>query len=314
MYDNISREWYEVARLLSKEKGEILQSVRKFGIEVECQYPAWGAAVKASTEIDKAIGIGTDGSVNGNGQELRLPPASGKAAEAMIKELSASLKKNDYTTDNSCGLHVHIDGADMMDKCNNTTDGYKLFQTYWLTYIAIDSVIRSFLPSHRLRNTFCYPMDKCFEAVKAADSYSTLDMIYRSDNKQWLDKGKKRGRKDDSRYKGINLYSFLRAGHPEIRYHNGTIDGEHMLAWANLHCLIMDKVMDGTITAEWAVEMNSTRSVATKTKCLFDKIGLKKRSRTYFKARQYKFYRPYSILFSSSTIMSKVRELSGSNH
>lgn len=294
------RPWERKKKLLSDEPGTILKSTRAFGVEIECTYKDEEDIEAVADEIDDAIGIGGDGSIDGNGAEIRTPPASGKAAEAMMNELCASLNKHGCKVNKSCGLHVHIDAKDM-GKAVNDDKKWQLVQNYWMFYIAMDTVIRSFLPNSRRKNSYCKKMEPVFEAVKKADSYNKLYEIYNSGDSSLLDqKARSKGEyKDPTRYRGINLHTLWGEWHPEIRYHNGTTQAPRILHWAYLHCLIMDKIMDGTITFEWIVGMYEKKSVKEKTKQLFRILGISKPTAIYLLARQTVFDNPYKFLLTT---------------
>ena len=255
------RGWHRSPDLIDTNPGTIMKSTRAFGVEIECQYDDEYdiEILSEDSKVNKNIGIGSDGSINGQGVEIRTPPASGKAGENMIRGLCSVLKERCFDVDNSCGLHVHIDASDMKDKVREEEEGYKIAKNYWLFYIVMDDVIRSFLPPSRRRNDYCKPCESVYRAVHDAKSLMDLMLIYESSDSTLLDANSRVKYKDPTRYRGINLISLWREWHAEIRYHNGTLQGERILHWAYLHCLIMDKIMDGTITLAWIESMRATK-------------------------------------------------------
>lgn len=297
------RDWKHDKKLLSKEYGTITKSARPFGVEIECQYTDENHVDVVQNGCDEAIGFSSDGSINGEGVEIKTPPASGVAAEEMMKNLCGLLNDNGFEVDSSCGLHVHIDAADMKEAVDKGE--WRLVQTYWMFYIVFDKVIRSFLPLSRRRNSFCRPMEHVYGAVKGAGDFSELVNIHTSYEQKHVDERyRNKESKDPTRYRGLNLHPLWNGWHSEVRYHNGTIQADRILHWAYLHCLIMDKVMDGTITQEWIEEMKNKRSVIKMTTSLFDKIGIATPSRIYLRARQVKFSAQLSKLLSEEVLQN----------
>ena len=166
----------------------------------------------------------------------------------------------------------------------------------------MDDVIRSFLPPSRRKNHYCKPCESVYNAVHSATSLHDLMNIYESTDPTLLDPTSIIKYKDPTRYRGINLISLWKEWHAEIRYHNSTLQGERILHWAYLHCLIMDKIMDGTITLAWIESMRATKGLSVKSKALYAILGMNKPTEIYLKARQIKFSTIISKLLSTEVI------------
>ena len=152
------------------QRGEILTSIRPIGVELEVQYKDRKKASKATEKLEGFIGIGTDSSVSGKGLEIRLPPMVGKIAENVITGTCKILKDFDFKTDSSCGMHIHFDMSDIdVLNAKNQLDAIKRL---WMTYLAFEDVIISFLPASRRSSRYC----------KVFRSEYRLDEIYNCRN------------------------------------------------------------------------------------------------------------------------------------
>lgn len=97
----------------SKEPGQIIKSLRKFGIEVEMFHPTNKALGDLSKLVSKVFGIEHDGSIDaggGHGVEVVSPILRGAAGENAIVEVFKTINSLGFLTNKSCGVHVHLDG------------------------------------------------------------------------------------------------------------------------------------------------------------------------------------------------------------
>lgn len=105
----------------SKGHGEIIKSDRAFSCEIECYFPDGKTAEKIYQHINTAsnkltgMGISHDGSLNDRGIEYQTPILKGKTGENFIKNFCKLLNDNEYETDSTCGLHIHLDGKDFFE-------------------------------------------------------------------------------------------------------------------------------------------------------------------------------------------------------
>ena len=99
---------------------------------------------------------------------------------------------------------------------------------------------------------------------------------------------RKNYKKDDSRYRGINMHTLLSANHLEVRYHSGTVNAKKVLEWANLHTAIADILTNGRYTSTLYGHRNIS-DINRKTAIMFDMLNLSEDSRQYWLARQKKF-------------------------
>lgn len=101
----------------SKEVGEVIKSKRRFGVEIELLNKEVKEIGELSTEIDRSFGFEHDGSIRGEGQgiEVVTPIMSGRKGEEAIRDMFTKINKHNFTTNVTCGLHVHLDGKGFMN-------------------------------------------------------------------------------------------------------------------------------------------------------------------------------------------------------
>jgi hypothetical protein len=291
----------------SKEKGDIIVSPRKFGVEIECGSERPFRFASALEELPLEVGMCQDGSLSGfeNLIEIQTPPASGKAGEKLIKDVCATLRRGSAKVNDSCGLHVHLECKDILAESSNATKQSELkTKSLFALYFQYEDVIQSFLPSKRRTNRFAMPLaaDYSLANLQMVKAQSDLEALWYYKK---LDTGStdntilngvsscKEHKKHQSRYHGINFHSLYSWGVLEIRYHQGTTNPEKILNWINLHQLIIDYVAkqpNNKIVKQLLKDVPD--NLADKTQLLFKSIGMSKDSIKYFLERQKKFAQP----------------------
>lgn len=279
---------------VGKETGAIVKSPRMFSCEVEAMSPFGDWAQRLHKTLPKETGIGTDGSVGVRNQapygfEVQTPRLAGKRGEELVHRLCSSVKGVEAVLDNTCGMHIHLDGAGLIDP-DRLAHPTALLQL-WKSSIVFEDVILSFLPFSRRGNDYCRTIADVFQLTEL-DIIDTLaeaeKLWYRVQLPENISDAKNHHR-HTSRYFGANFHSLFADGHFEVRYHSGTINARKILEWANLHALIMDACVQGKMTREFLKECQTTSKLSEKTEMLFNQIGLAGASKQYFMGRQNKF-------------------------
>ncbi len=265
---------------------------RTFSCEIECYYPNAQKLHETIEEIPAEIGICEDGSLDSKGIEFNTPILSGKNGFKLLKDFTDILNKNEFTVNQSCGLHIHLGGKDI---CENEY----ILQKMMIFFMVFEDVIMSFLPESRRENSYCLPLSEFYhlKEIKETNSIEDFEILwYREKSKEQRDERKK-DRHDRSRYCGINFHSLLANGHLEIRYHSGTINYEKISNWIKLFVLILDKIVDSS-SGSYGHQMSSRLNTPTllktkfilslpeKTKTFFEMIDLPKELQDYFLKRQ----------------------------
>lgn len=98
-----------------KEKGQVIKSLRKFGVEVEMIHTKRKSIADLAKGVAEAFGFEHDGSIDaggGIGIEVVSPIMKGRIGELGIRDLFVRINKLGFLVNKTCGLHVHLDGKD----------------------------------------------------------------------------------------------------------------------------------------------------------------------------------------------------------
>jgi hypothetical protein len=263
---------------LGQRRGRIVKSLRPFGVEIEC-YLQGESRQDILDEMPRAVGVGPDRSLGRGGIEIRSPRLSGFKGEQLIRFITNRLDKYCAKVNRSCGLHIHLDTADVVSVIH--------LRNLWALYLAFEDVLFSLLPPSRRGNRYCLALRRYFHAQEILESPTRerLEEIwYRARDSEEVSKLKVI-KSHSSRYIGLNLHSLFHANHAEIRYHSGTTDPEKILQWVNLHALLFDKAKKAEATRLINSALDEVH-LARKSALLFDFLQLSRGSREYLAARQ----------------------------
>lgn len=197
----------------------------------------WAGGVYDKLEITGADGrkwtIMSDGSVtgsrSGNGGEFVTPICKYSDIET-VQECIRALRKAGAKVDRTCGLHIHIDGANHNAKSlKNLVFTFKAKQ---------DLIYKAAKAEDRRHNTYCQVIDD--RLVNTIKGNRRLDMNTLADN--WYNTyapGEYRGEHyNSSRYHALNLHSIWYRGTVEFRLFHATLHAGEVRAYINL-CLAM---------------------------------------------------------------------------
>lgn len=196
---------------------------RFLGVEIEI---AGGDRKLISNVVSKwGGGIVRDGSLPESGSEIVTAPARGAAFTKQIGEIVRALNAAKAYTDESCGLHCHVDGRDF-----DITGVRRLLRFYSIVEPALYAII----PRERRSSSYCIPYGSFFLKLKnTGNLYQTIDTIwYRDDMESVV--SRKTHKFDGSRYRGLNLHSWHFRKTFEFRHFGGAIFWDDILPWANL--------------------------------------------------------------------------------
>lgn len=274
------------------QPGKTMTSGRFFSAELEALSPTRDWANILYRTLPGEMGIATDGSVEGfklYGFEVQTPRLSGAKGEELIAHVTSAMSGVDATVNQSCGMHIHLDGAGLLPKDRGRYP-VELMQL-WKAYILYEGVLMSFLPFSRRRNDYCRPLSEAFQLneLDMVDSLVEAEKLWYKERTYQEVRHAKRQHYHTSRYFGINLNPLFGKGHMEIRSHSGTLNPQKILEWANLHALILDAAQAREFGSDFLNETQATPGLREKTRMLFEQIGLPESSRQYFYGRQKKF-------------------------
>ena len=177
----------------------------------------------------------TDGSLGDNGREYVSPIFQGDEGFQAIKKFTGALQGWGYFVNNSCGLHVHIDGRDL--GCVQIKRLLRLTRYF-------EPVLYAMLPESRHEGSYSVPLEK-FPKSRFRIGVKDEDALKRL----WY--GPKGSRKVDlkskyhhSRYYGLNIHSWFYRRSLEFRYHSGTLSFQKIANFIVICQAMVDKARE----------------------------------------------------------------------
>lgn len=133
-----------------KTVGNVIKSLRKFGVELETVSETPNQQDKAISAIPKEWGADFDRSINGatggTGVEYVSPILGGLRGERAIRNVCATLRDNGLHVDSSCGMHIHLDGTEFIHSTKLLKQTFRSFQQEFVeNNIIWDSLHRYFI-------------------------------------------------------------------------------------------------------------------------------------------------------------------------
>ena len=193
----------------------------KYGIEIECLNSLSRSEVATilasfgipivnegyNHNVSSHWKIVQDGSVNDsdyNGMEIVSPilDTESESDTLMVRKVCRSLQKLGSKVNRSCGLHVHVDAAEL---------SAEQVRNVWERYRDLETDIDAFMPHNRRANAGSFTMTLRNRVVHGTSKHSLAV--------------------EHDRYYKVNLQSLARYGTIEFRQHSGTIDAEKILNW-----------------------------------------------------------------------------------
>lgn len=179
-----------------------------------------------------------DGSLPDTGFEINTAPASGDLYVTQIREVCAALKTSGAEVTSACGLHVHVDAADLR---------YYELQRVVRLYAAWESLLFQMVPASRRRSTYCQPCGASMvraldaRATPGAKAYKALRAkVARGVYGDADTRSRRKSKYDDARYSALNLHSWFYRGTLECRLFTGTTDPAKIIPWGLMWARIAD--------------------------------------------------------------------------
>jgi len=152
------------------------------------------------------------------GREFISPILQGDEGFAEIRAICCVAENNSWTTDRSCGLHVHIDARDLTsDQLLQVAYAYRKSYPLW----------KKFVDRRRADNSMCGSPQYSARDVRNAEHIE--DFVEHRD-----------------RFEFVNWRSYLRHGSIEIRLYRGSLQSREICNWVALHVRFVDAVKDLT--------------------------------------------------------------------
>lgn len=141
------------------------------------------------------------------GREIVTAPMAGDYIETAFSELSVAWKKSGTVSNETCGIHVHVDGSDI--------DWADMYRVLW-TYSHVEPVLYLLAGQNRIGGQYSRHIGNDFrEALLAPISNRKREILNAAygtakNSNQGIDHRKAYpGKKDSGRYRGLNITPWL---------------------------------------------------------------------------------------------------------
>lgn len=220
----------EIEGLSPLNRNDLAQSLESFGIK--CVYEGYNHRLRRHWKIVTDSSICEDqGTV---GFELVSPPLRGVEGLEEIRKVCNALQQIGCRVNRSCGLHVHHDASDY---------NVEAFKNLYAIYIRYEAAIDELVSESRRgeRNRYCNSLGGEFGLARIR-SVRQMDQLL--------------SEAYPSRYMKLNCQSYEIHGTVEFRQHQGTIDGEKIVAWVVFTQMMVERAVAGKIrmkkgAADW---------------------------------------------------------------
>lgn len=198
----------------SSESCEFVGSLRTFGVELETSDCDGAHNLDGRTVFESK----EDGSISG--LEFVSDVLSGDDGIAEVREFTRLANREGFSTDSSCGYHLHIGVRDLtIEQLKAVCKAYKATEDFW----------NSIVDSSRDDGTWCKRLDDHSWQADELDDCEDLD-----DFERWA------GYK--CRYKWFNPAAYSRHSTLEIRLHHETLGGNAVCNWIAAHIRFVEYV------------------------------------------------------------------------
>lgn len=169
------------------------------------------------------VGAKDDGSLSDGGVEFVTNPSSNDETYTTIKTVCDVLKRNKFTVDRTCGLHIHLGEKKGEVKRLTPINRHKIMILYGI----YKDVMFRMVEGRRTGNSYCdssryYLCPELFKSKGARNPEELFDEIVRT------------------RYSHINFESWVSHNTLEIRFHHGSVDFHEIKNWIDFHTRMFD--------------------------------------------------------------------------
>ena len=242
----------------------VIEQLRANGIQV-ADFSGYTHTVIPQWKITTDSSVNSRGTGLGKGLELVSPILYGDEGLDELEKVYTVLNECGAKVDRTCGTHVHFDIADY-----TVDDMVSFLNLYYKEHYLIDMLV----PASRRNNNYCQQL-------------TTTDI--KRINERFAD-GRLQGIRDIrailySRYRTVNLDSYVKYGTIEFRQHGGTTEFEKMEAWIILMYQMLATAKGSHIRAGRAV-----RTTEPNFKSFMEMINLKDTYTEEFLTNRFKHF------------------------
>lgn len=217
----------------------LAEGKRYISFELEEEVRPGGAA--SLDGLPEKFGITSDGSLR-NGVEVTFPPSRMDALVENARTAATVMQRGGWQPTDRCGMHTHID---LRDKVNDS----KFLSHLFATFYAIEDILFAMQSRYRVNNSYCVPLRNGWKFYDAYGKESAnFDFVYYKTPKTLASKlrlNEQKKYKGGPRYNAFNFHSVWYRGTLEVRLHEGCLDANTMLMWAELLQYIVARVEKG---------------------------------------------------------------------
>lgn len=225
------------------------QTTRPVAVEVELSNYSPRESERFRFRHTQTHGV-RDGSIrsDGNPIEFIVGPIPGLGFDAAMEELSRWLTVTGATANDSCGLHVHVDGRDLKAfEMRRLLELYKVLEERFYNLVAPTRRSAHYSKIYELSRwgdlLACRGRDKSSSQIREAilrgvygpweNPYVSGSVEEASYTQQVLRDARRRAtsKYDNARYYGFNLHSWFHRGTVEFRHMEGTVDPVRIRLW-----------------------------------------------------------------------------------
>lgn len=226
------------------------KSTRFLGVEVEIAYLNRNKYNVLEDVTRKWRGtLGADGSVMGRKKfkfssptnlELKTAPTNGDLFIKQMLEYGHAFKQVSCMTNDTCGLHVHMDARDLTDED---------LDRVLLLWSKVEREMFSLVSPRRASSNWCHAWDfePTLESVRSKlpigqrYDYSTHSYVApKVEDANKLLTNVKMGHIHPNRYSSLNLVALYAHGTLENRMHHGTTNVDNIINWALINASLID--------------------------------------------------------------------------
>ncbi len=249
--------WHEISRPLTFRglRAQPGALSRYIGVEIEVASTNEHGAANEAVKLVKASCV-HDGSLPQGGMEIVTQPARGKQFRLDIGNLIKGLNSAGTKVNNSCGLHVHVDGRDL------DVFGIQRLAQIWRK---VEPAMYDLVAYSRRTNHYSKPCSAFLEDIAAAsDGKELREALYQAlyqtqprdaHQKKDLERRKKQ-KHGGERYYGLNLHSWFMRRTVEFRLHQGCLDAKKIIAFGEICGWLMQQAASMTSKAIEALPEN----------------------------------------------------------
>lgn len=214
---------------LSKERvARAIQTV--VGGEVRGGYSAW-EVVDARGRIWRAM---HDGSLTRGDNAEIVSPILTYADIEDLQQVARAVRAAGARADESCGIHIHVDGARFKANPKHVGNLIKLVAKQ-------EKLIEHAIGIRDSRRHWCKPIDETFLQKLLAARPETLGEL----STLWYEgSSRQHTHRDHSRYRGVNLHSLFFRGTIEFRWFDGTLHAGKIKAYVQFILALAAKALN----------------------------------------------------------------------